>query len=149
METGSTSIVVNQQISTLEKKERLVNSAEKAINLLERLNQLDQRTEIIMADAIRNQFQPEIKQISPNHDNTEWTVQDRLQYREIRGIDNYQSVIGKKAKKLFIADKGIEPTKAKRLLSGKQRNMTVYIGDDVIYIDQAIDFQLNKLGLGE
>ena len=31
METGSTSIVVNQQISTLEKKERLVNSAEKRL----------------------------------------------------------------------------------------------------------------------
>ena len=56
------------------------------------------------------------KSIATNHDRTEWTVQDRLQYREIRGIDNYQSVIGKKAKKLYKEANGKDPIIANKIL---------------------------------
>ncbi len=88
------------------------------------------------------------KQLVTTEDKTEWTIRDRMEYREIRGCENYESQIGKLAAKKYRETHNKEPLKGHRIFNGKQRKCTVYMSSDVDLIDSAIDEYLAKK-LGE
>ena len=79
---------------------------------------------------------------------TEWTIRDRLQYREIRGCENYESPMGRLAATKYRERYDKDPIKGHRHFNGKQRKCTVYMVKDVDLVDAAIDEYLAKK-LGE
>lgn len=96
-------------------------------------------------DRIRDLLTPPIQnQLAPSTDKTEWTIRDRLEYREIRGCENYESQMGRLAAKKYREKHQKEPLKGHRIFNGKQRKCTVYMATDVDLIDTAIDEYLAK-----
>ena len=102
-------------------------------------------------DRLRDALEP------PSHtpalsqaEKTEWTIRDRLEYREIRGCENYESPMGRLAAKKYRDKYNKDPLKGHRIFNGKQRKCTVYRVEDVDLIDAAIDEYLaKKLGGAE
>ena len=88
------------------------------------------------------------KQLPSAEEKTEWTIRDRLEYREIRGCENYESQMGRLTAKKYREKYNKDPLKGHRIFNGKQRKCTVYMVEDVDLIDTAIDEYLAKK-LGE
>lgn len=88
------------------------------------------------------------KQLPATEDKTEWSIKDRMEYREIRGCENYESQIGRLAAKKYREAHNKEPLKGHRIFNGKQRKCTIYMAADVDLVDAAIDEYLaKKLGV--
>lgn len=75
----------------------------------------------------------------------EWTVRDRLEFKEIRNLTKYESAIGRKVAKAYRESFGKDPMKVHRVFNGKQRQCTVYMEDHAFLIDQVIEDYISKI----
>lgn len=133
-------------------KSEVKDATDKQLANLERImaliQQLPDPSPLLMQvaeDRIRDLLAPPTQgQLAPSTDKTEWTIRDRLEYREIRGCENYESQMGRLAAKKYREKYKKEPLKGHRIFNGKQRKCTVYMAEDVDLLDSAIDEYLAK-----
>ena len=111
------------------------------------IDRMDEPTPIILQnfeDRVRDLLQPQLPAAAGEQPRTEWTIRDRLDYREIRGVSNYESAMGRKMAAAYREATGRQPMKGHRVFGGKQRKCTIYLHGDLELMDQVIDEYLAK-----
>ncbi|EKU98156.1 hypothetical protein Lepto7375DRAFT_7417 [Leptolyngbya sp. PCC 7375] len=134
-QNNSVKDAVDKQIANLERIMALIQQLPNPSPLL--LQAAEDRIRDLLAPPSQNQ-------LAPATEKTEWTIRDRLEYREIRGCENYESPMGRLAAKKYREKYNKDPLKGHRIFNGKQRKCTVYMVEDVDLIDAAIDEYLAK-----
>ena len=140
-ETGRYSL---QSQPELEPQEKAIRHLNQVKDLIDRIDNPSEIIKQLFEDRVRDILQAPAQLAAATPEKTEWSIKDRMEYREIRGCENYESQIGKLAAKKYREAHNKDPLKGHRIFNGKQRKCTIYMASDVDLVDAAIDEYLAK-----